>query len=110
MPAATPTAKLPTATPLATPTAIPTARPGAVRAFMRPPCQRPTSTQTVRWQSSRRSTTARMDVASIDRPPGHRRRSRERTGLLENSVRIENRSQLIYLLTEAAELEHGIMC
>ncbi len=25
-------------------------------------------------------------------------------------VRIENRSQLIYLLTEAAELEHGIMC
>ena len=29
---------------------------------------------------------------------------------MENSVRIENRSQLIYLLTEAAELEHGIMC
>jgi hypothetical protein len=25
-------------------------------------------------------------------------------------VRIENRSQLIYLLTEAAELEHGILC
>jgi len=25
-------------------------------------------------------------------------------------VRIENRAQLIYLLTEAAELEHGIMC
>ena len=25
-------------------------------------------------------------------------------------VRIENRTQLIYLLTEAAELEHGIMC
>lgn len=29
---------------------------------------------------------------------------------MEASVRIENRSQLIYLLTEAAELEHGIMC
>jgi hypothetical protein len=26
------------------------------------------------------------------------------------SVRIENRAQLIYLLTEAAELEHGILC
>ena len=25
-------------------------------------------------------------------------------------IRIENRAQLIYLLTEAAELEHGIMC
>ena len=25
-------------------------------------------------------------------------------------VRIENRAQLIYLLTEASELEHGIMC
>ena len=25
-------------------------------------------------------------------------------------VRIENRAQLIYLLTEAAELEHGVMC
>jgi hypothetical protein len=29
---------------------------------------------------------------------------------LEATVRIENRSQLIYLLTEAAELEHSIMC
>ena len=29
---------------------------------------------------------------------------------MEAPVRIENRSQLIYLLTEAAELEHGIMC
>jgi hypothetical protein len=29
---------------------------------------------------------------------------------LEATLRIENRSQLIYLLTEAAELEHGIMC
>ena len=25
-------------------------------------------------------------------------------------VRIENRGQLIYMLSEAAELEHGIMC
>jgi hypothetical protein len=30
--------------------------------------------------------------------------------MVEAPVRIENRSQLIYLLTEAAELEHGIMC
>ena len=30
--------------------------------------------------------------------------------ILEAPVRIENRAQLIYLLTEAAELEHGIMC
>ncbi len=29
---------------------------------------------------------------------------------MEASIKIENRSQLIYLLTEAAELEHGIMC
>ena len=29
---------------------------------------------------------------------------------MEPAVRIENRAQLIYLLTEAAELEHGIMC
>lgn len=29
---------------------------------------------------------------------------------LELTLRIENRSQLIYLLTEAAELEHAIMC
>ena len=29
---------------------------------------------------------------------------------MEPPVRIENRAQLIYLLTEAAELEHGIMC
>jgi len=29
---------------------------------------------------------------------------------LDAPVRIENRAQLIYLLTEAAELEHGIMC
>ena len=26
------------------------------------------------------------------------------------AVRIENRAQLVYLLTEAAELEHGILC
>ena len=30
--------------------------------------------------------------------------------MLDAPVRIENRAQLIYLLTEAAELEHGIMC
>jgi Ferritin-like len=29
---------------------------------------------------------------------------------LEATLRIENRSQLIYLLTEAAEIEHGVMC
>lgn len=29
---------------------------------------------------------------------------------MEAPVRIENRAQLTYLLTEAAELEHGIMC
>ena len=29
---------------------------------------------------------------------------------MEAPVRIENRAQLIYLLTEAAELQHGIMC
>jgi hypothetical protein len=29
---------------------------------------------------------------------------------LDAPVRIENRAQLIYVLTEAAELEHGIMC
>jgi hypothetical protein len=29
---------------------------------------------------------------------------------LESTLRIENRSQLIYLLTEAAEIEHGVMC
>ena len=29
---------------------------------------------------------------------------------MEPPVRIENRAQLIYLLTEAAELEHGISC
>ena len=29
---------------------------------------------------------------------------------MESPVRIENRAQLIYLLTEAAELEHGVMC
>jgi len=29
---------------------------------------------------------------------------------VERPIRIENRSQLVYLLTEAAELEHGIMC
>ncbi len=29
---------------------------------------------------------------------------------METPVRIENRAQLIYLLTEAAGLEHGIMC
>jgi hypothetical protein len=29
---------------------------------------------------------------------------------LESSIQIENRSQLIFLLTEAAEMEHGIMC
>ena len=29
---------------------------------------------------------------------------------MEAPVRIENRAQLIYLLTEAAELEYGIMC
>ena len=29
---------------------------------------------------------------------------------MDAPVRIENRAQLIYLLTEAAELEHGIMC
>ena len=29
---------------------------------------------------------------------------------MESAVRIENRPQLVYLLTEAAELEHGIMC
>ncbi|MCH8184737.1 MAG: ferritin-like protein [Chloroflexi bacterium] len=29
---------------------------------------------------------------------------------MDAPVRIENRSQLIYLLTEAAELEHGVMC
>ena len=30
--------------------------------------------------------------------------------MTEASIRIENRAQLIYLLTEAAELEHGISC
>ena len=30
--------------------------------------------------------------------------------MVEASIRIENRAQLIYLLTEAAELEHGISC
>ena len=30
--------------------------------------------------------------------------------MVDRPVRIENRAQLIYLLTEAAELEHGIMC
>ena len=30
--------------------------------------------------------------------------------MMDAPVRIENRAQLIYLLTEAAELEHGIMC
>ena len=29
---------------------------------------------------------------------------------MESPVRIENRAQLIYLLTEAAELEHDVMC
>ncbi len=29
---------------------------------------------------------------------------------MDAPVRIENRAQLIYVLTEAAELEHGIMC
>lgn len=29
---------------------------------------------------------------------------------MDAPVRIENRSQLIYLLTEAAELEHGVIC
>ena len=29
---------------------------------------------------------------------------------MESPVRIENRAQLIYLLTEAAEIEHGVMC
>ena len=29
---------------------------------------------------------------------------------MDAPVRIENRAQLVYLLTEAAELEHGIMC
>ena len=29
---------------------------------------------------------------------------------MDAPVRIENRAHLIYLLTEAAELEHGIMC
>ena len=29
---------------------------------------------------------------------------------MDAPIRIENRAQLIYLLTEAAELEHGIMC
>ena len=29
---------------------------------------------------------------------------------MESPVIIENRAQLIYLLTEAAELEHGLMC
>src|SRR5438552_17652487 len=29
---------------------------------------------------------------------------------MESAVRIENRAQLVYLLTEAAELEHSIMC
>lgn len=29
---------------------------------------------------------------------------------MDAPVRIENRAQLIYLLTEAAELEHGVMC
>ena len=29
---------------------------------------------------------------------------------MESPVRIENRAQLVYLLTEAAELEHGVMC
>lgn len=29
---------------------------------------------------------------------------------MEPTLRIENRSQLIYLLTEAAEIEHGVMC
>jgi hypothetical protein len=29
---------------------------------------------------------------------------------LEATLRIENRSQLIYLLTQAAEIEHGVMC
>jgi hypothetical protein len=29
---------------------------------------------------------------------------------METTLRIENRSQLIYLLTEAAEIEHGVMC
>ncbi len=29
---------------------------------------------------------------------------------MEPTLRIENRAQLIYLLTEAAEIEHGVMC
>ena len=29
---------------------------------------------------------------------------------MDAPVRIENRAQLIYLLPEAAELEHGVMC
>ena len=29
---------------------------------------------------------------------------------MDPSVRIKNRAQLIYLLTEAPELEHGAMC
>jgi hypothetical protein len=29
---------------------------------------------------------------------------------LESTLRIENRSQLIYLLTQAAEIEHAVMC
>ena len=29
---------------------------------------------------------------------------------MDAPVRIENRAQLIYLLIEASELEHGIMC
>ena len=33
-----------------------------------------------------------------------------RGSFVESPVRIENRAQLIYLLTEAAELEHGVMC
>src|SRR6266550_5266340 len=36
--------------------------------------------------------------------------STPRGPIVERPIRIENRAQLVYLLTEAAELEHGIMC
>lgn len=34
----------------------------------------------------------------------------EGIGPAERPLAVENRGQLIYLLREAAELEHGIMC
>ncbi len=62
----------------------------------------------MRLRRPRMSRSSVSGCLSVARPRGTRWRSGRSPAVV--TVRIENRSHLIYLLTEAAELEHSILC